>query len=275
MRKGYFLLFIGFVLLGGAIFWGGNIIAALPKKNVVAALQVTTIPPARVFLDGKDLGKSPLENDQLAPGEYTLRLVQENNGSIVERKVKLYPRVLTSVNYLFGPTEKESVGEILTLEKTNEKKGEIMVLSDPDGASFSIDGEDQGTAPKVLGGYESGDHELRFSFPGYQERTLTIRTAAGYKLLINVKLAGTVQEVPKIASESAVLKVKILKTPTGWLRVRTEPSVAASEAAKIKPNEEYPLLEEQEDWFKIQYNEDGEEKEGWISSQYGQKINGL
>lgn len=93
--------------------------------------------------------------------------------------------------------------------------------------------------------------------------------------MINVKLAGTVQEVPKIASESAVLKVKILKTPTGWLRVRTEPSVAASEAAKIKPNEEYPLLEEQEDWFKIQYNEDGEEKEGWISSQYGQKINGL
>ncbi|MDA1334728.1 MAG: pilus assembly protein PilM [bacterium] len=61
--------------------------------------------------------------------------------------------------------------------------------------------------------------------------------------------------------------VTVLKTETGWLRVRGGPGTSFSEVAKINPGESYPLLEEDEEgeWVKIQI--DGE-TEGWVFSIY-------
>ncbi|MDP3998616.1 MAG: PEGA domain-containing protein [bacterium] len=272
MKKSYLFLLSGFVFLGGAIFWGGRLIKNLPQNPPIAVLEVDSLPQTRVFLDGKELGQTPFENSELSPGEYTLRLQMETNASFSfwERRIKLNPRLSTYVNYLFGPTERESAGEVLTLEKVAGEKGEMVVLSDPDGAKFSLDGEEKGVTPQALSGFASGDHQISLSFLGYRERSLQVKTWAGQKLSAYVKLAGIPEPPPEIvASESAVLKVKILQTPTGWLRVRGEPSLSATESARVDPGGEYPLLEEDGDWFKIQY-EDG--KEGWISSRYAQKI---
>jgi N-acetylmuramoyl-L-alanine amidase len=63
--------------------------------------------------------------------------------------------------------------------------------------------------------------------------------------------------------------VVIKNTPTGWLRVRMEPSLSATEAAKVKPGEKYTLLDEKNGWYKISYKE-GEE--GWISGRYAKKL---
>ena len=64
--------------------------------------------------------------------------------------------------------------------------------------------------------------------------------------------------------------VQILSTPTGWLRVRQGAGVSFPEIARIKPEEEYPLLEEKDGWFKIQLND---EQVGWISGKYAAKPN--
>lgn len=271
MKKGYLFLFLGFVFFGGAFFWGGKLVKALPKKTAISALEVETVPESRVFLDGKEIGKTPFENDKLFPGEYTLSLLPEGNVSFSawQRKIRLNPHLLTYVSYLFGPTERESAGETLTLEATGGSKGEIVVLSDPDKVNISLDGENQGIAPKVLSGFTTGERQLNFSLTGYHERNLRVRTLIGHKLLVNVKLAGEAEkEVQPQATGSASLKVKILETPTGWLRVRSEPSLSASESGKVTPGSEYSLLEEENTWFKIRYEEN---KEGWISSEYAQK----
>jgi len=271
MKRAYLFLFLGFAFLGGAVFWGGKLIAALPKKTSFAGLRVETLPQSQIFLNEKNLGQTPFEGEKILPGEYLLRLLPEETASFSawERKIKLNPRLLTYVNYLFGATEKDSAGEILTLEKTGSGKGEIVVVSDPDGASVFIDGKEQGAAPKALSGFEKGEHQISISFPGYHARSFTVKTWTGHKLLVSVKLAAVVKEVPPKASESAGLRVRILETPTGWLRVREEPVLSAAELGKVKPGEEYPLLEEGKDWFKIQHEE---EKEGWISASYAEKI---
>lgn len=271
MRGAYIFLLFGFILLGAGIFWGGKLVTALPKKVTFSALSVEAIPEARVFLNDKELGKTPFEDEKLSPGEYTLRLLPETTASFStwERKIKLNPGLLTYANYLFSPTESESAGEVLTLEKTGQGKGEIVVLSDPNEVNFSLDGKDQGAAPKALAGFETGEHEISFSFPGYHGRSLKIKTLTGYKILVSIKLAKITVAVPAVASPSGGFKVKILETPTGWLRVRAEPLVAATESAKVNPGEEYPLVEENKDWFKIQYDEG---KEGWISSQYAKRL---
>ena len=71
--------------------------------------------------------------------------------------------------------------------------------------------------------------------------------------------------------EEKTTMVEILSTPTGFLRVRAEPSTAATEVSQVKPGERFAFIEENEtkDWFKIEY-EKGEE--GWVSSQYAKKV---
>ena len=70
--------------------------------------------------------------------------------------------------------------------------------------------------------------------------------------------------------------VLILKTPTGFLRVRTLPGSGGEEIAEVKPGEKYRYLDTDEasGWYKIQYKEpvaglpDG--ITGWVSNQYSQ-----
>lgn len=65
--------------------------------------------------------------------------------------------------------------------------------------------------------------------------------------------------------------VEILSTPTGWLRVRSEPNgLADNEVAKVYPGKYYPFLESnQSGWYKIEY-EPG--KQGWIAAQYAKLV---
>lgn len=61
--------------------------------------------------------------------------------------------------------------------------------------------------------------------------------------------------------------VEILSTPTGWLRVRSEPNgLVDNEVAKVNPGTYYPYLDyDQSGWYKIEY---ATGKQGWIVAQY-------
>lgn len=63
--------------------------------------------------------------------------------------------------------------------------------------------------------------------------------------------------------------VVIGETPTGWLRVRGEPSSAGAEVARVNPEEKYPYKSTQNGWYEIEYSP-GET--GWISGQYADII---
>ena len=62
--------------------------------------------------------------------------------------------------------------------------------------------------------------------------------------------------------------ILIKDTPTGFLRVREEPAITASEEARVKPGDQFDLLEENSGWFKIEYEKG---KQGWVYSQYAEK----
>ena len=62
--------------------------------------------------------------------------------------------------------------------------------------------------------------------------------------------------------------MEVLDTPTGFLNVRQEASTSAEILTKINPGELYSLLDENNGWFKIVYEDS---KEGWISGQYAKK----
>jgi len=79
------------------------------------------------------------------------------------------------------------------------------------------------------------------------------------------------EEIKKEETESAATttakigQIKIIQTETGWLNVRSQPSTNADIITKVYPQESYPLLEKNQNWFKIELKD---KKVGWISSKY-------
>lgn len=253
------------------------------QQGAQAGLKVTSTPTASIFLDSKNIGRSPYEN-RLDSGDYLVKLIPEsgNNQTISwQNRVKLSPNLLTYINRELGTSELTSAGEVLTLEKTTDRLSEIVVKTTPDGATVSLDGVSRGTGGISLKNIEAGDHGLSFTAPGFLQRAIKVRTTNGYRLTVDIQLAlqnaaatskasgtpatGSAKITPRGTSGKTV---KILDTPTGWLRVRSEPSTSASEAAKVNPGDSFTLLDEQDGWYKIEYEKG---KNGWIASRFAQK----
>lgn len=270
-------------------------------KPGAGALQISTTPKATVFIDGTQVGITPFFDDKIKSGEHTVKLIPEATTDTLvswEGKVNLTPGILTAINRNFGTSESFSSGEIIWLEKISSRdKSSLSVISTPDQAVVKVDGEPKGFSPVLVENLSPGSHQLVVNTPGYEERTISAKTVAGYKLIVNVQLAQKIEGI-KEATPSAETKVSptpspkatpspkttpkptvtppekpyvlIKETPTGWLRVRMEPSVSATEAAKVNPGEMFPYLnEEKSGWLKIEYEEG---KEGWVSGVYAELI---
>jgi len=300
MKRNY--LIVGVVLLV-VILVGLIIKNKFFSQAGTGALQVASTPQAAVYLDGEQMGMTPFFSDKIKSGEHTVRLVPEAGAKSLatwEGKINLAPGIVTAINRTFGPTEAESSGEILSLEKiASRSTSSLAVISDPDGAMIKINGNPEGFAPVLKENLTPGSYLVIVSAAGYEEKSINASTVAGYKLTVNAKLAQTIEGIAE-ATESAEMEegaspspspspslsptpspkttpkpsptppdkpyVVIKETPTGWLRVRAEPSTEAEEVAKVNPGEMYPYLEEEKDgWYKIEY-EVGEE--GWVSGVY-------
>lgn len=78
--------------------------------------------------------------------------------------------------------------------------------------------------------------------------------------------------LPSLDPEDIKYYIKILSTPTGYIRLRAEPTASSAEVEKIEyekhSGEIYPVIEEQDNWLKIRYHN---RVEGWVSKEYSQK----
>jgi len=257
----------------------------LQRQSVYGKIKVISSPTAEVFIDNIDIGKTPFE-DKYKVGEYFLKLIPAGTATDTaswQGKIKIYKNSLTYVNRELGASDITSGGEIFFVSKmektTKPNSGEIYVETDPQGAIVYLDNEEKGVAPLVMIDVLKGDHELSVFMPNFFRRNQKINVDQGFRVNAIFKLAydqsqklpGIPNDNKKTATDSANLKktqVLIKDTPTGWLRVREEPTVDATEAAKVNPGQRFDLIEEQEGWYKIEYTIG---KTGWVYSEYANK----
>jgi len=293
-RKAIFFLGIIVVLLviAGII----KLLAARTPRE--GELRVDATPTVSVFLDNKHLGRTPLR-EKVTAGEYTIRLVAESTTGETapwQAKISVGANLLTFVNAVLSDSELSSAVDVLWLEKSVAGKPELSVVTNPDGASVVLDDVTKGITPITISDVVAGDHSLTVTSPGFLTRTMKVKLTSGYKLITSMKLALSTSGSPEgveassaatttdtLTTPTPTLKsgatatssatpqkpyVTIKDTPTGFLRVRLEPSTSATEAGRVKPGEKYHMFSEKSSWYQISY--DGTNK-GWVSGQYADK----
>ena len=245
------------------------------KDSGKGALQITSNPSSRVYLNGEYIGDSPLckckLNEMISSGDYSVKLVPKEGGfEEFEERIRITPSVLTVVDRTFG-LEGESSGSIISLSRTADKKwSPVLVTSFPNKADVFIDSKKEGATPIQIENLTVSDHEVSVRKDSYQPKTFRVRTVLGYRLEIVAYLGiGEAVSSPSAETTITVQKIKILETPTGFLRVRSASSSSSSQVGEVLPGEEYELLEETESWYRIKLKEG---VEGWISKSYAEKV---
>lgn len=283
-------IFSTILALVGISFVGFAVLLFLGVFNEQqSGILVESDPGATVYINDIEVGKTPYETSRES-GEILLRIKPDLIDGIAlddyETKIDLVPGIRTIVKRVFRETEESSSGVVVSFDKLGGIESLITVVSVPDSAQVSIDGKVYGYTPLRVK-IPAGDHTLVVSSDKYLEKSLPIRVYAGYKLTASVKLAKL--DKPKEPEQLAVLgettetpnlgRIKINKTDTGFLRVRSGANTGFPEIAQVKPDEEYDVLEEGEKgkWYKIKIvpttNEGAtNEIEGWVSSEFVTKL---
>jgi hypothetical protein len=269
----FFLTILAAVLVFSAIMF------LFIQNKGRGALQITANPNAKVYLDDKLIGTTPLckcdSKDMVLEGEHKLRLVS-TSGSFdpFEQTITVNPSVLTVVDKTFQDKGLDSAS-IISLSQISDKKDlRISAISIPTGAKIFLDDQFKGQSPLLIENVKESDHDLKITKDGFKDKTVRIRTIPGFKLEVLVylgldpNLATASSQLPLLSPKSQVKKIIILETPTGFLRVRDEASLLGSEIAQVKPNETYELLNREDGWYQIKLTNG---KTGWISSQYAQE----
>lgn len=283
MRK-LLTIVIASVMLGFVVFFVTQLyVSAQTKKG---ALQVTSSPQSKVYLNNNYVGVTPFckcqESEMLSSGSYTIRVVpQDSNYVAYQEKVNVTKGVLTVVDRKF---EKGGVsdGSIITLLPLDDKNAtEVSILSLPEKTTIFLDDQNIGETPLKFTHASADEHIIRMQKTGYLEKTLKVRMQKGYTLVIQAQLSVDVNVANGLsvsASASSTLSptpvtgmsqtVKILDTPTGFLRVHAQNSLSSDEIGRVNPNETFPLVSQTQGWFQIKLT-DG--TNGWISNTYAVK----
>jgi hypothetical protein len=206
--------------------------------------------------------------------------------------VTIGQNLLTYVNAALSESELTSAVDVVWLEKITSKQSELSVTTNPDGATVLVDDVVKGVTPLSLQDIAPGDHSVSITSIGFITRTLKIKTTPGYRLLANLKLALSPGENITEATPSASVTptpttkasaspaaeeteepdkpyIIIKDTPTGFLRVRMEPTTSATETGRVSPGEKYSILDSENDWYEIPYEGTNT---GWVSGQYAEKV---
>lgn len=259
-RKFFVLLLVVFLLVLFGFFIINNF-----GRNQVGRLEVNSNFKMDVSVDGKVVGKTPYS------GTYEPKEVVVEIGNY-QTKLQLQSGIKTIVDRDFVQGNSESFGEIVSFHETGLSNGIAAVVSQPSGANVMIDGRMYGATPINISNLTNGNHTLVVSQAGYQNRSFPINIVNGYKLIAAIDLAPSERQTTQNATQETqnnITKtvVEILSTPNGFLRVRSQPTTASDEIARVNPGEKFDLIKTDTNtgWFDIRLDAT---TSGWISNVY-------
>lgn len=260
----WILVFISLIAL--LVRFSGKIAELVLNIKPKSGISVMSEPlDATVYIDNTEVGKTPYENQNLEPKEYLVRL--EKDGMSWQGRVKLKEQTLTLVNRELSKDQTFGAGEILSLERG---KG-LTVVSSPADAEVEVDEKLYGQTPLSIN-ITSGEHTISISHPNYLKRNIRAIIPSDFNLIVSVDLSLSEADLTTISTPviKTTPELKVLDTPTGFLRVRDKASTSGKEVGRVNPGDILVMLEELPSWYRVRLS-DG--KEGFVSSTYVEKQN--
>lgn len=273
----------------GALFNEGGILwfERTGQKQTASLVVISDPEAAEVRVDGVLLGVTPLFNGELSSGEHTVSVAKDGykahevpvsmqKGFKLNLKAKL-PLVvgptsqLIKIDYPDSPRfalyDLSTASPALLADPVSWLKAIIYFRSLGEESTkepvfdYFLDGTGRlynGQGAKIATGsdVEKKLDKVNLGYLGQLNQGLTDEAKASLKAFAPQVLLNLV-------------KVQILATPYGWLRVREQPSLSGKEVAKVNTGEQLEFLEESSGWYKIKLT-DG--TTGYILSSYAKKL---
>lgn len=251
---------------------------SLDDKDLSSKINVVSEPSqAKVFIDDAEVGKTPYSSTALTDGEYDLRIEKDGYEPQIAR-IKIQKsfklNVLVQLFPIPVPEKVVGVGTSTTVLDLSSSLDELFL----DPASW---------AKGVVYWNVTRQNSLKLSYfvdyagaiydtsgkvmEGSDKIALKAGDTIGYlgRKSDNGITTDAQTALARFGESAGASKVKVLNTGTGWLRVRSEPSLDGTEIGRLNVGEEVPLLEEKGSWVKVSLP-DG--KEGWVAASYVSKI---
>lgn len=240
--------------------WMGRFVTSSQNSGV----RIESKPEAVVYIDGVQVGKTPHQQENFLPGKRLVEL--RGDGGDWQGYVNLHNGTISVVNRELSSSPQLSSGEVITLEKGQG----ATVISQPQGAQVELDGEKVGVTPLQIEQLTDGEHRFVLSKTNYLSRSIRAVITKGFRLNLNVDLSITEADLTKLSAPpiQVISYVVVKATPTGFLRVRSAPSVSSSEVGRVTPGQKLVLLEEQSSWVKVRLEN---QQTGYVSSSYVEK----
>ena len=170
------------------VFTRQLLLPLLSNNNSLLQVETSGIT-ARVYIDNKEIGETPLLAEKMAAGDYHLRIEADLDSPFSKsvefsKEISLSESHLTTVNWEFGPNESFSSGDIRI-----KQPGEgLSITTNPVGSKVFMNGEELGSGPITVSP-NTGIHMLRISKNGYYSRELELSIESGKHLSLEVFLA--------------------------------------------------------------------------------------
>lgn len=263
IKKTVFVILLLVSILVLVFRFGNQLATSVFKIDQKAGVRILSTPSgAKVFIDSKEVGKTPFEEQNLSNKEYLIK-IESDEGSW-QGSIKLNGGTLSVVNRELSKDMASAAGEVLTLERGSG----TTVISTPE-ASVEIDGKDYGTTP-VSVSIKPGEHTFALKRGNYLNRSIRATVPDNFNLTLNVDLALSEADLTNIATPviTETPKVVVKTTPTGFLRVREKADTTSKEITKVSPGDELTLLEELSGWYRVRLPSG---TEGYVSTSYVEK----
>jgi TonB family protein len=178
-----------------------------------AALQIETEPPgARVSVDGKEVGITPLTVPSVAPGLRTVRIERDGYAPAALSLEVAQDAALAPLRFSLTPTEAKA-----------------SIHSDPEGAAVTIDGRDAGRTPLEDVRLSPGMHEVRVVGMGRRPWRQRVEAKAGEPVSVQARLAPLPEAKTEATAEPA-------PTPTAMPEPEpTPPAIKEGDLVELGP----------------------------------------
>ena len=260
----------------------------MEKQSGGQSLSVlSNVLGVRVNVDGEDKGLSPLTVDGITSGDHKVELIKDGYETVVATvnvlkdhkvnfKVALSPAILPptteSIEY--------STSDLVSIQNYAFDKLPRFLFSNPQswarGLAFIKETQSD---LKIKFDYLLDYNGNIYDTQGFQlDPTKEAERKEGFKVAYlgdseESKLTTAAQKaldsfVALVLGEG-VKQIQIIETGTGFLRVRSTPSLNGEEIGKVDVGDKFRIIEEQGGWYKIEY---ATGKEGWVLGDYTKEV---